>query len=94
MLKVMKNDDFLVCLAVWFLFPKLLDKLRVTYVRTAQNKIRATYSCVANCFSRLFHDQGWQGEVLRVMKNDPFLVLLAVWVLFPKLLGRFRSGLC
>ena len=36
----------------------------------------------------------WQGGVFKVMKNDHFLVFLAVWLLFPKLIGRLSDGLC
>ena len=41
----------------------------------------------------LFYEQGWQGGVFRLLKNDQFLVVLSVWVLFPKFFGRLRSGL-
>ena len=41
----------------------------------------------------LSYDQSWQRGVFKVMKNDHFLLFLAVWVLFPKFLGRLRSGL-
>ena len=41
-----------------------------------------------------FHyDQGRQGGVSKRMKNDNFLVFLAVWVLFPMFLGRLRKAL-
>ena len=36
----------------------------------------------------LFYERGWQGGVFKVIKNDRFLAFLAVWVLFPKFLGR------
>ena len=36
----------------------------------------------------LFYDRDGQGGVFKVMKNDHFLIFLAVWVLLPKLLGR------
>ena len=42
----------------------------------------------------LFNDRDWQGRVFKVMKKDRSLVFLAVWVLFPKSLGRLRSDLC
>ena len=42
----------------------------------------------------LFYERSWQGGVLKVMKNDYFLVFLAVWVLFSKLLGRLKNNLC
>ena len=41
-----------------------------------------------------FHyDQGRLGGVSKRMKNDNFLVFLAVWVLFPMFLGRLRKAL-
>ena len=33
-----------------------------------------------------FYDQDWQERVLKVMKNDHFLVALVVWALSPKVL--------
>ena len=44
-------------------------------------------------FFLLLCDRDWQGGVLKLMKNDHLLVYLAVWVLFPKFLGRLRSKL-
>ena len=41
----------------------------------------------------LFYDQNCQGEVFKVVKNDHFLVFLAVWGLIPKFWGRLWSGL-
>ena len=34
-----------------------------------------------------------QTEVLKVIKNDNFLVFLAVWGYIPMFLGKLRSGL-
>ena len=42
----------------------------------------------------LFYERNRQGGVFKVMKNDEFLVLLAIWVIFPKFLDKSRSGLC
>ena len=39
-------------------------------------------------FFILFYNRGLQEGVLKVMKNDPFLVFLAVRVIFPRFLGR------
>ena len=47
----------------------------------------------AQLFSFFFDDPDSQGRVFKIMKNDCFLVFLAVWVLFPKILGRLRSAL-
>ena len=42
----------------------------------------------------LFYRGDWQEGVFKVIKNDHFLVFLAVWVLFPKFLGRLSGDLC
>ena len=44
----------------------------------------------------LLCDRFQQGGVLKLMKmkNDHFLVFLAVWVFLRRFLGRLRSGLC
>ena len=36
----------------------------------------------------LCYERGWQGGKFKVMKNDHFLMILAVWFLFPNFLGR------
>ena len=41
----------------------------------------------------MFYEQGWKGGVLKVVKDDHVLVFLAVWVIFPKVLGRLKSDL-
>ena len=41
----------------------------------------------------LLSGQGPQGEVLKLMKDDLFRVLLAVWDIFFKYLARLRNGL-
>ena len=40
----------------------------------------------------LLDNPDWQGGVLKFMKNDHFLVLLAVWIFFPNILGRLMGG--
>ena len=35
-----------------------------------------------------FYERGEQGGVFKVMKNDHFLLFLAVWVFSPKFLSR------
>ena len=42
----------------------------------------------------LFYERRWQEGVFKIMKNDSFLVFLAVWVLFLKILSRLRDDLC
>ena len=41
----------------------------------------------------LLFDRCQQGGVLKRTKTDHFQVFLTVWVLFPKFLGRLKSGL-
>ena len=41
----------------------------------------------------LFYERSWWKGLFKVMKNDHSLVFLAVWILFPKFLGRLRSTL-
>ena len=41
----------------------------------------------------LICDRFQHGGMLKLVKNDQFLVFLAIWVLFPTLLGRLRSDL-
>ena len=50
-------------------------------------------SHVVACPIVFFYEQSCQGIVFKVMKNDDFLVLSAVCVFFPKILGRLRSTL-
>ena len=40
----------------------------------------------------LFYGQSWQGGVLKGMKNDHFLVFLAIWVLF-QVFGQLKERL-
>ena len=40
-----------------------------------------------------FYERRWQEGVFKIMKNDSFLVFLAVWVLFLKILIRLRDDL-
>ena len=48
----------------------------------------------AQLFFFLSYDRDWQRGVLKRMKNNHFLVFLAVWFLFPKFLGKLRDYLC
>ena len=54
--------------------------------------IKKSHSVVSPIDFLVFYQQVWQGEVFKVMKNDHFLVFLAIWVLFPKFLGRLSIG--
>ena len=65
----------------------------MTYIKIAGNDKSIT--CITgSIIFILFDNPDWQGGVLKLMKNDHFLVFLAVLVLFPEFLGRLRCGLC
>ena len=42
----------------------------------------------------LFYERSCQRAMLKVMKKNAFLDFVAVWVLFPKILGRLIGDLC
>ena len=89
--KTMKTDHFLVFLAVRVLFPKFLGRLRVAYIRTAWN-YKGAHVVLCKMDFNLVRYRCQQGGVLKLylLKKDPFLVFLAIWVFFPKFLGRLR----
>ena len=60
----------------------------VAYVRTAQNNKNVTFSFVPNCFSFVLWARLAGGRGKDVVKDDHFLVISAIWVLFCEFLGR------
>ena len=59
--------------------------------------IRVPHAAAYPIDFNLLCDRVQQGGVLKLMKNNRFLlflVILAVWVFFPKFLGKLKSGLC
>ena len=85
--------SFFVFLVVWILFPKFLGRLKEWLMLELHKIIRLTHRVACPIVFILFYERGWQGGVLKVMKNDHFLGFLAVWVLSPKFLGSWRSNL-
>ena len=75
----------------WSFSPSFWASYGVAYIKIAWNDNSTTCSCVPNYFYFLWKST-LPGGVLKLMKNDHFLVLLAVWVLSPKFLARLRSG--
>ena len=55
--------------------------------------IRFSHAVACPILFTFFHKQSWQGEVFKTMKINYFLVFLAVWAIFPKILGRLRGDL-
>ena len=50
--------------------------------------IRVSHIVVCPIVFILFYERSCQGGVFKIMKNDHFVVFPAVWVFFPKFLGR------
>ena len=50
--------------------------------------IRVSHVVACPIVFLLCYERGWQGGKFKVIKNDHFLMILAVWFLFPKFLGR------
>ena len=74
-LQIVKNDHFLVFLIVFFL--KFFGQFNEWLMLELHKTIRVSHIVACPIVVILFYKQRWQGEVLKVMKND-FLVFLAV----------------
>ena len=46
--------------------------------------IRVSHAVALPIVFVLFYERGWQGGVIKVMKNDHFLMFLDVLIVFPK----------
>ena len=82
MLELMKNDQFLVFLAVWVLFPKFLGRLRSGLLEL-HKIIRLSHVVTCPVVFILFYERSYQGGVFKVMKNNEFLVLLNIGSISP-----------
>ena len=89
MLKLVKNDYFLVFLTIP---PSFWVAYGVVYIRIARNDKSVSFCRIRTEF--FFFDRDWQKAVFKVMKNDEVLVLLVGWVVFLTFLGRLMSELC
>ena len=79
MLKFMKNDQFLVFLAVWVLFPMFMGRLMYGWsIIKLHEMIKVLHVVACPIIFTLFDDIHWQGRVLKLFKNDHFLVFLVV----------------
>ena len=98
LLQVMINDHFFSIFGYFGLFLQVFGQVIELSILEFHEMIRVPHlvACpiVLIFFFFFFFDQEWGGGVLKLIKNDDFVVLLAVWVLFPKFWGRLRSCLC
>ena len=75
-------------------FPQVFGQVKEYLMIELHKIIRFSHVVASPIVFILFNERSRQGGVFKVMKNDEFLVLLAIWVIFPKFLGKSRSGLC
>ena len=92
-LKFMKHDHFVVLSAAWFLPHNFWGRLKVACIRTAENDKSVTYGCSPNCFYFILWAR-LAGRGVQIYGKWSFSVLIVVLALFPKFLGRLKSGLC
>ena len=66
----------------------------MAYIRNAGN-YKGAHAVLCKMDFNLVRYRCHHGGVLKLhlLKNDPFLVFLAIWVFFPKFLGRLRIDL-
>ena len=74
-------------------FPQVFGQVKWWLMLALHEIIRVSHVVAWQIVFLLFYEWGWQGGVFKVMKNDHFLLFLAVWILFPKLMGRLSGGL-
>ena len=76
------------------LFPQVFGQVNGWPILKLHEVIRVVDLVACPIIFILFDDPDWRESVLKHMENDHFLVFIAVWVLFPRFLGRFNSALC
>ena len=74
-------------------FPWVFGQVKEWPISELYETIRVLHIVACPLVFILFYERSFQGGVFKIMKNDHFLVLLSVWVLFPELLRRWRSDL-
>ena len=85
MFKGLKNDHFLNIFISFSLFPQVFAQVNEWPILELHEMIRVPHLVACTIVFILFDDRDWQGGVLKLMKNDYFLVFLAVWVQLHKI---------
>ena len=78
MLKLMKNDHFLVFLAVSVIFPKYYGRSRSGLYHNLREMISVLRVIAFPIVLILHHEKDWQREVFKFVKNDHVLVFFFV----------------
>ena len=91
----MKNDHFLVYLAVWVLFPKFLgiwgsSLYLYACIRIAWNDKSATFSCIPNEFYFAFCSMSGAKSA----ENNAFLDFYCILGFSPNIWGKIELYLC
>ena len=94
MLELLKNSQFFSIFSSYGLFSQVFGEVNEWPISKLHEIIRVLHVVAYPIVFLLFDDPDWQGRVLQNMKNDQFLVYLAVWVFFLNFLGSLMSGLC
>ena len=89
----MKSDHFFSIFSRFSLFPQVFEQINEWPISKLHKMIRVLHVVVCLIIFILFHGRNWQGGVFKVMKNDYFLVLLAVWILSSKCFDSLRGDL-
>ena len=93
-LKLMESGHIFSIFSHFGYFPQVLCQVKEWLILELHEMIRLLRVVAFPIVFILFYGRNWQEGVFKVMKNDHFFVFLAVWVLFPKFLGRLKGNLC
>ena len=74
-------------------FPQGFRQLEEWSILELHKTIRVSHVVLYLIVFTFFDDRNGQGGMFKVTENDHFLVFLTIWVIFPKFLGRWGSGL-
>ena len=96
MFKVMKNDRFIVSLTIQVFFLQIFAQVKQWLLLELHGIIRLLHLVLCPLLKptkNFILLERLAGGVFKVTENDNFLVLLVIWLLFSKFLGRLGNGL-
>ena len=86
-LTLMKKRSFFSVFSCLDPFPQVFGQVKEKLILELHETIRVLLDVACRIAFLLFYQRSWQGEVMKVMENDHFVVFLAVFVHLPKFLG-------
>ena len=72
-------------------FTQVFGQVKKSLMLELHKLIKVSHEVACPIVLILFYEGNWQGGLFKIMKNDHFLVLLAVWVLFPYVFGQVNK---